>query len=92
MKHHIVIVYQTVSPRGISHQIYRNIDARKIYLHINIPRVSSALKKNYNTKIQNNYQKTGILLYYIIVFVVLFIMHIMRNSQLRKLVEGEGSE
>ncbi len=50
------------------------------------PRVSSALKKNYNTKIQNNYQKTGILLYCIIVFVVLFIMHILRNSQLRKLV------
>ncbi len=56
------------------------------------------LKKNYNTKIQNNYQKTGILLYCIIVFVVLFIMHILRNSQLKKLVsdlkqmEGEGSE
>ncbi len=46
MKHHIVIVYQTVSPRGISHQMCRNTAARKIYLHINIPRVSSALKKN----------------------------------------------
>ncbi len=85
MKHH-VIVYQTVPPQGTSHQIYRNIDARKIYLHINIPQVSSALKKIYNTKIHNNYQKTGILLYFIIVFVVLFIMHILRNSQLRKLV------
>ncbi len=86
MKHHIVIVYQTVPPRGISHQICRNTAARKIYLHINIPRVSSALQKNYNTKIKNNYQKTGILLYFIIVFVVLFIMLILRNSQLRKLV------
>ncbi len=45
MKHHVVIVYRTVRPQGISHQICRNITARKIYLHINIPRVSSALKK-----------------------------------------------
>ncbi len=44
------------------------------------------LKINYNTKKHNNYQKTGILLYFIIVFVVLFIMHILRNSQIRKLV------
>ncbi len=86
MKHHVIIVYQTVYPRGISHQIYRNIDARKIYLHINIPRVSRHFKKNYNTKIKKNYQKTGILLYCIIVFVVLFIMLILRNSKLRKLV------
>ncbi len=49
MKHDVVIVYQTVPPQGISHQICRNIAARKIYLHINIPCVSSALKKNIYT-------------------------------------------
>ncbi len=45
MKRHIVVVYQTVPPQGISHQICRNLAARKIYLHNNIPCVSSALKK-----------------------------------------------
>ncbi len=41
MKHDVVIVYQTVPYKGIC----RNIAARKIYLQINIPCVSSALKK-----------------------------------------------
>ncbi len=45
MKHHVIIVYQTVPPQGINNQICRNIAARKIYLDINIPRVSSTLKK-----------------------------------------------
>ncbi len=91
--------YQTVPPQGISHQISRNTAARKLYLHMNIPRVSSAFKiKMLNTIIIFFYQKTEILLY-IFFLVILFKMHILRNSQLRKLVsdlkkikEEEGSE
>ncbi len=62
MKHHVVIVYQTVPPQGINHQIFRNIAARKIYLHINIPRVSSALKKKSEKRVFFN-QKTVLYTY-----------------------------
>ncbi len=90
--------YQTVPPQGMSHQISRNTAARKIYLHMNIPRVSSAFQiKMLNTNIFFN-QKTEIIVYFFFL-VILFKMHILRNSQLRKLVsdlkkikEGEGSE
>ncbi len=55
MKHHVGHCVSNSAPQGISHQICRNIATRKIYLHINLPTVSSALKKMY--------QKAGILLY-----------------------------
>ncbi len=87
MKRHIVVVYQTVPPQGISHHICRNLAARKIYLHNNIPCVSSALKKYIIIKKKKKkmfYQKIGILIY-IFFIVILFIMHILRNSLLRKL-------
>ncbi len=86
MKHHIVIVYQTVPPRETSHQICRNTAARKIYLQINIPRVSSALQKKIIIQKYTIIIRKLEFFYFIIVFVVLFIMHILRNSQLRKLV------
>ncbi len=98
MKHHVVIVYQTVPPQGISYQICRNLSARKIYLHINIPNVSSALKKKKKLN-KKMIRKQELFYIYFLFLVVLFIMHILRNSQLRKLMsnlkkmkEGEGSE
>ncbi len=79
-----VIVYQTVPPRGLRHQICRNIAAfkvfGKIYLHINIPRVSrdpiDLKKKNYNKKINFFLSENRNYFNLIIVFLILFIMHI----------------
>ncbi len=82
---HVVIVYETVLSQGISHQICRNTAARKIYLHI-IMSLAHKKKKKLNTIFFFSENRNYFI--YIFFLVILFIMHILGNSQLRKLMSN----